>query len=723
MEENVQVIGINLLPRPNSASLLLSESAVLEGSFRLADKLCCPATLSSIGKADWSQVEDPILQTVRQICGQDERDSQPNLKGVTWKKRIICAVWLKVLCTEAEEDVEKAWMENSLFYLQNSIPEVNSVVLLKLVKSTSASQIFAGFLLCLPLPLIVTELKRLTEYVRNEPKSEEDVQFFLEVWRELWKGREESKATEDKSLEMMFASQFARLSSKSPSPSPKDAKRIKLDTPGSPASTANTDVLHTLLHSLKDMTDQVSSTGLCYQALSISLDAFYTSFLIDQEVIIPAKEKLAILCKFMSTRGKNEKVSSEVIREVQRNLHASHSPSPFQPCVMKLDEALKIITELAQFWQDRGLLNICDSSVSCNSVLQLDQSIRRVLTALNEVEHLASVTEKNLLEHLLKSLSLPATESSPEVQAKVVTTIIHHRLDDYKDFAVLFASEASLIDCDERWMDCLEKNKAAFQQHGTLMSLSSTLMSKLQRDCLDVSQSRKLMKIIADIFSALSLEDKNKALAAMLRLSTKGFFGCPVPSAVTEGFEQELKMAFNCIIQGGGGVSAAVSQGNLTTAVSLVARVAFQNPEAAMRSCCHSAVFNKGAFTIMAKILQHLPGLRGQSGVRDEEDRKDEEKRKHGGSDAVRSSSLLCRCLKKMIRNKSLSASEKEQFLEFLGLLMLPDITYEEQRQSFVSPQEVVNTFVLPSLSAKGENLPVKALEKWATHEESGKSI
>ncbi|XP_061584913.1 gem-associated protein 4 [Cololabis saira] len=682
-------------------AIMTKESAVLEGAFLSADKLCRPASLSSVQKAEWNQVGKPILQAVGQICRQDEPDSHPDPQVLNWKKRIICIVWQKLLCAEAKEDVEETWRENSLFCLQNSLPEVNSVVLLELVKSTAAAKIFANFLLHLPLPSICIELKRLAQHVRSDPKREEDVQFLLDVWRELWKGKHETKVRDGECIEIMFASHFARLSSKSCSLSPQAAKRLKLDTPGLPASSANTDVLHILLHTLKDMTDQVSSTDLCFQSLSVSLDALYTSFLIDQEVILSVKEKLCILCKFISAGGKKENVTAELVHEAQRNLHASHSPSQFQPNVMKLGEALKIITELAQCWRDRNVLNICDGSVSSNSVLQLEQSIQRVVTAL-EVKHPTAVTEKNILEHLLTSLAFPTIESSPEVHAKVITTIIRHRLEDYKNVAVLFATETSL-DCDERWMDCLERNQAAFQQHGIVVSLSSTLMTKLHGGSSDVGRNRKLMKIIADIFSALSLEDKNKALGAMVRLSSRGFFGGSVPSAVTQGFEQELNMAFNCIIQGGGGTPAAVSQGTLTTAVSLVARVAFQNPEAALRSCCHSAVFNKGAFSIVGQILQQLPGLRGQSGVKDEEETKDTEGKKHVGRNAVRACSLLCRCLKEMLRNKSLSANDKEQFVKFVGLLMLPD-AHEEQGRSFLSPQEVVNNFVLPNISAEGRS-------------------
>lgn len=683
--------------------------AILQGAFLLADKLCLPSTLSSLQKADWSRVGHPVLEAVREICGQDEL-VHPTTTAVSWIKKVVCVVWLKLLCRETGEDIEMAWRENPFFSLQSGLPEVNHVALLEVVKSMAAAQTFANFLLYLPQAQICTELERLVQHVRSSPTREDDVRLFLEVWWELWKGRDEEKMGGENNIETMFARQVARLSSKSPNLSPQAAKRLKLDPTDTPASLPTADVLHILLHALKDIKNHISTTDLCLQALSISLDALYTAFLIDQEVVLPPKDKMHILSKVASLKERNdEKLSPELIREAQRDLRASHTPSQFQPSRMTLDEALKIITELAQFWQSSGLLKLSDSSFSA---FTLEQSVQRVLTALPET--LAEIddqeTEKNILRGLLTSLAFPAIESTPEVNARVTTIIISHCLDDYQNFAVLFASEKSLAACEEQWMECLEKNQAAFQQCDALIKLTSTLMSKLHSESTNVSQCRKLMKVIADIFSACSLKDKNRALADMLRRSSRGFFGFSVSSAVTERFEQELNMAFNCIIQGGGRASAVASQGNLSTAVSLVARVAFQSPEAALRSCCHSAIFNKDAFSLMANILQQLPGLRGQ-GERKAEAQSDEEERKEAAEerieeekDALSGSGLLCRCLQEIIKTKSLSANEKQQFLKFLGLLMKPVMTVEgeERRQSFLSPQEVVNIFVLPNLSTIG---------------------
>lgn len=639
----------------------------------------------------------PVVEAVREICRQNELDEHPNTVSGCWKKKIVCVIWLKLLCEGSGRDVDVEWRENPFFPLQNSLPDVSHVVLHELVKSTASADIFAHFLLHLPQCQICTELERLTQHVKSSPTGEDDIQLFLEVWWELWRGRDEQNAKGDNSMEMMFANQFDRKSS---SLLPQAAKRLKLDTSDQQALSPTTGVLHILLHALKDVKDHVLSTDLCLQALSISLDSLYTSFLIDQEVLLPTEEKMFFLSKVVSmTEKQREKLSPELIRQAQRDLRACHTPSRFQPSRMTLCEALSIVSGLAQFWLNSGLLKVFDRSNPSCSLFKLQQSVLRVLTALDEAEVSVQQTEMDVLKRLQQSLAFPATENSPEVNVQVATIIISHRLEDYQNFASFFARESSWAACYEHWLDCLQKNQAAFQQPDILINLTSTLMNKLHNESSDASQCRKLMKVIADLFSALSLEDKNKLLAAVLRLSTRGFLGCSVPSAVTDGFEKELNMAFNCIIQGGGGAS----QGNLNTAVSLVARVAFQNPEAALRSCCHSAIFNKGTFSLMAKILQQLPGLRGKRWRGDEvqsnEERKDPEDKTNDGNGV----SLLSTCLQETIKTKALSATEKEQFLKFLGLLMMPVITVEGNAESFLPPQEVVNIFVLPNISTTGE--------------------
>ncbi|GLD72654.1 gem-associated protein 4 [Lates japonicus] len=183
-------------------------SAVLQGAFLSANKLCLPSSLSSLQKADWSRTGRSVVEAVREICGQDELSAHPNTVAGCWKKRIVCVVWLKLLCGQAEEDVETAWRENPFFLLQNGLPEVSHVVLLELVKSLAAADIFAHFLLYLPQSQVCVELERLTQHVKSSPTGEDDVRLFLEVWWELWKGKNDQRAGGEEGVEAMFANQY-----------------------------------------------------------------------------------------------------------------------------------------------------------------------------------------------------------------------------------------------------------------------------------------------------------------------------------------------------------------------------------------------------------------------------------------------------------------------------------------------------------------------------------
>lgn len=651
----------------------------------LADQLCRPSTLSSIQKADWSRVGHSVLETLNDICRYGEVVHLTTEES--WIKKIVCILWLKLLCKEDDKDIERAWRENPFFSLQLGLPKINYVVLFEVVKSLAAAQTFSSFLLHLSPSQICTELKKLVEHVKSSPTTEDDVQFFLDVWWEMWKCRVEEKKGDG--IETTFVKQIEWLTSTSSGLSP-NAKRLKLDVADVTTSLPTSDVLHCLLHALEDIKDHISSQDLCLQALSVSLDALYTCFLIDQAVTLPPKERVQILSKIASIKERNEeKLDSELITEAHRDLRASYTPSPFQP-VMTLCEALNVITAAAQFWESRGLLKVSDSSKPSISAFKLEQSTNRVLAALSGAT-VGIETEGKKLQRWLESLSFPAIDSTPELNARVAAIYISGRLDSYQDIAVLFASEESWAASEELWIECVEKNQAAFQEREALSKLSVTLMNLLGGGNVNVSHCRKLMKVTADIFSALALKDKNRALADMVTLSRRGFFGTCIPHSVTEKFEQELNMAFNCIIQGGSAASPGAAQQNLTTAASLVARVAYQNPEAALRSCCHSAVFNKDAFTLMAKILQQLPGLRGQQ-EREAEEGGD---RSHSG--------LLSECLQEIITAKSLSPNEKVQFLKFVELLMKPVTAEEDEVHSFLPPCEVVCTFVLPHLSPQGQ--------------------
>ncbi|KAK7883152.1 hypothetical protein WMY93_029326 [Mugilogobius chulae] len=639
--------------------------AVIQGAFLSADKI---SSLSSLKKTDWNNVSSPVLNALREITqGKDETER------VKKKKTLVCAVWLKLLCVEEGESVEVTWKESPIFALQNGLPELNRTVLLELVRSTTSISIFARLLLCLPPSQLCSEVEKLIRHVSSSPVREEDVTLFFDVWWELWTCKNAQKdATEE-----MFTREVARMSLNS---SQKPAKRLKLDLP-----TSSSDLVHILFHAFSNLKDQICEHGLVFKALSVTINAFYTAFLFDEGLVFPTQEKLDILSEIATIREKNdEKFGAKMILESLKDLNSIQGPSRVKPVQMKLEEALQIVEDVTYNWECKGLLQVEEKADISYSVFKTKLGLRNVFAAFENAKRskdsslYSTFRQKDWMIH--KNLAV-----SCDVRAEIAKTIIAHKLDDYENFALLFAGENSWTTCDKTYIDFLEKNQSAFKEQNTLIKLTESIVAKLRAGSVDVSHYRKLMKVTADIFSALSLDDKNKVLAAVLGICRRGFFGFNTPPTVTSSFEQELNMAFNCIIQGGGGTSAA---SNLSTAVSLVARVAFQNPEAAVRAMCSSAISNKGAFAIMGKMLQELPGL---SGRLTEEKQGEEEK------------DLVCGCVEDIVKAKQMSRDEKEQLVKFLCLLMQPVETSEgeRRREGFLSPQRVICAFVLPNLAVR----------------------
>ncbi|KAJ7990281.1 hypothetical protein DPEC_G00298690 [Dallia pectoralis] len=656
--------------------LSCEKTAVLQGAFLLANTQYQPVPLSALKKEDWGKVCHPILQAVGEICGQQRGGCQTSFH---WKKKILCILWSKVLGMESREDVEMGWRENPFFSLQNSLPDINRTVLFEMVKLPGFSQIYARLLLHLPAAHLSAELQKLVQHVTCN-STENDLRVLLEVWWELWRGHEEQH---EDGLDKVFTTIWTQLSN-STGFSPQAAKRFKSD-PDAPSPPLITDLLSIFLNALEEMEKHLSTSDLCCFALSNCLDFLYTTHLIDQVDFLPAEEKLRCLTDMAAIRKRCAGIEMfdpvQVIREAQRDLRATHTPSEFKPCGMTLARTLKTVSQLTLTWSQRGLFKKIDSGDPGDSAIRLRSSLSRVLKSLEDQTLSVSVDEadrqeindaQRTLSGLFGSLFLTDTENNAPDMASVALTIIDHRLDGFQDFTMLFATDLSWSLVDEEWISCLERNKSSFQQKDIVMKLVSTLTAKCQTD-VDVGQCRKLRDTIVDIFSELPLAEKNATLAEMLTCSRRGLQGS-LPQAVTDGFNEELNMAFNCLIQGG------AAQGDLSSAVSAVARVAFQNPEATLRRCCHLAVVNLGAHSLLSRILQQLSGLRG--GI-------------PGGIEGT--TSLLCRCLQETAATKLSSAKEEDQFLHFLVALMQPSVS--GSAQSFLLPEEVVCAFVLPHLS------------------------
>ncbi|KAF4104136.1 hypothetical protein G5714_015123 [Onychostoma macrolepis] len=616
--------------------LSCEKTAVLQGGFVLANQICQPEPLLSLKKEEWDQIGCPIVNAIKEICEHSLKDTKDR---VHWRKRILCIVWSKILEVRNKEDIDTRWKEDPLFSVQNSLPDINHTVLFELVKSMSFSTIYVELLLCFQPAERCEELKLLVDHVTSS-STEADVKLLLEVWWEILKGK---RGYLD-ALDQLFTTQCSRSMMSTTEPSPLASKRFKPD----PESTCN--------------------------ATDLSIEI-----------------KLQNISRTVSLKKRDEVLDGfdliEIIREAQRDLAATLTPAETKPRGMTFIQAMQVTLEIICSWEVMGLLKMPSNDPSVMGI-RLKDSLDRVLTSLEQPSHAKDLvgngqTLNNLrvtLKGLTASLSFTLPESSAAEVANMSITILDHHLEGFEGLPGLFASKLSQNFSETEWIQCLERNGSLFQTKELLMTLISTLTAKCQSDA-DVQHCKKLKDIIVNLFSHLSLPDKNATLSEMLSISRKGLHGF-LPSSVTIGFSEKLNLAFNSIIQSG-------ANNSLDAAVSAVARVAFQNPEATLRRCCHMAVVNLGAHTLIGEILQQLSGLMSSPGVQKD--------------------NLLCRCLKDTVWSKLSSLQEENQFLQFLAELMKCSRTGSTgEKLSFLRPEEVLHVFVQPYLlpaSSSSSNL------------------
>ncbi|XP_051521880.1 gem-associated protein 4 [Myxocyprinus asiaticus] len=654
--------------------LSCEKTAVLQGGFLLANQICQPEPLSSLRKEDWDRVGRPIVNAVKEICEHSLRDGKDRLH---WRKKILCIVWRKVLEVRNRDDIDIKWKEDPLFAVQNSLPDINHTILFELVKSMCLSTVYVELLLCCQPAEQCKELELLVNHVTSS-STEADIKLLLEVWWELLKGKRGYLDT----LDHLFTAQCSHCNTATSEPSPHASKRFKLD----PESTS-TCMVHILFEGLNQIKEHFTSSDLCFFALSNCLDTLYTYYLLSNPADLSIEVKLQNISRSVSLRKRNEVTDGfdliEVICEAQRDLAAALTPAETKPCGMTFIQAMQVSLEIICSWEVMGLLKMPTNEPSATSI-RLKDSLCRVLASLEQPSHAKDLigngqTLNNLkitLKGLLASLVLTVPESSATEMAHIAMAILDNNLEGFQGLPKWFASKLIQDFNEAEWIQCLERNKSVFQTKD-LMTLISTLIDKCQSDA-DMQYCKKLKDVIVDIFCQLSSPNKNATLKEMLSLSKKGLHGF-LPSSVTVGFTEELNLAFNCIIQ-----SSANS--NLDAAVSAVSRMAFQNPEATLRRCCHMAVVNVGAHTLIAEILQQLSGLISTPG-----------------------DSLLCRCLQDTVWSKLSSPQEENQFLQFLAELMKCKITgCAGEKQSFLPPEEALRVFVQPYLSSSSSSCKIE---------------
>lgn len=663
--------------------LSCEKTAILQGGFLLAEKLCNAGKLSDLKKEEWGRVGHPVRQAVISICGDGCGGSQDQ---VLWRKRIVCILWGKLLEMEEGKDIDSAWKENPFFSVQNALPQVNRVVLYELIKSMGFFKVYVDLLLCFPLAGLCSELAKLVKHIIAE-STKEDTQLLLEVWWDLWK----ASGRQEQALDQVFASQCSHYTTPCTQLSYPTSQRVE---PGPNQALTFSCVQSILFSAIEEMRGHVMSSDMCHFALSISLDTLYTSFLLDHAVNISPKLYLQSLSRAVCIIERQASMEGcdlmEIIKEEQRELAATHRPPQFRPCGMTLMDAVRTLLTICRAWGEEGLLKMPESEGPHKNALCLTGSLHRMIKALDERTAYEALTEAErrdvdelscTLRNLAESLSVPDLQCNSVDMVRVAVAIIDQRLERYQDIAHLFASEVNWALSSNKWIGCLKRNKDAFLHKDLLLKLVSILVANCQTST-DTVQCKMLKEIILDIFSGLPPQGKNEALAAVLGSWGKSGLNGSLPLAVSEGFSEELNLSFNSLIQ-------SKAESDLGLAVSAVARVALQDPQATLIRCCHMAVMNLGAETLLAKVLQQLPGLiyPQHSGVE--------------GQNLPRGE-LLCSCLQEAVQGKLATPREEGQFLNFLATLMQLNVVTEtkEERPSVLPPENVVHAFVLPYLSA-----------------------
>lgn len=637
---------------------------MLQGGFLLAEKLCQAGLLSATKKDEWSTVGRPIIDSLKELLY--ERGQSEHMEQVYKRKKILCVIWSKLLENERGKDVETSWKKNALFSVLNQLPDINRTVLFEVVKSMDFYKIYVELLLCLQQTDLCLEVEHLVQYVTTDTTTK-DAQLLLEVWRGLWRGSWGGTETFDS----VFVDQFTDVPSQAP-------KRARLDP-----ETSSRGVIFHLFQAVRDIKDNIISFDLCCFALSNCLDSIYTLYLLGHQVEVSAHKKLERLSVEVALAKQHERAEKfdlvKVIREAQKDLTAVETPSKVKPAGLTLTKAMQTVICLLNVWEEKGLLKVTEKGSQTRNALVLRTSIHRILQTLDQCDGLEIEGGEgaNELKNALKKISERMLQNEPtktsSEMASIAMIIIDHRLEGFQQFISLFVADLSWSLNGNEWISCLERNKNVLKERELVMKLVSILIAKCQTD-EDIYNCRRLKDLVVDLFCELPTADKNDTLVDMISLSKKGLHG-HLPQALTEGFNVELNLAFNCIIQRG-------AQSNSDLAVSAIARVAFQNPEATLRQCCHLAVVNLGAHIHLSKILKCLSGLGVQPSDK-------ESGRAHG--------SLLCRCLQETVKDKLATSQEQEQFLQFLGALMEPS---GNSGRSFVPPHDVFQIFIFPYLSS-----------------------
>ncbi|XP_077168925.1 gem-associated protein 4 [Paroedura picta] len=652
---------------------ICGEATILHGGFLLASRLCHPKPLSELTKSDWCKVRKPVIDALQEICtSYSIYPPQPS----AWKKKAAVILWSKILLLGASSpSVNQRWKDDVFFSVSNMIPEVNHTVLFEVFKAVNAPRLFVQLLMALPEHVCQQELETFVKYVANET-TPEDVSFFLDVWWEILKHRDEQKDR----LTLLFGV-FSRQHLPDPDEPPHVPKRFKSDAPEFPTIAS---LLLSLMEGLQLIKGSVGPAKTKCYALANLADVLSVLVPAERETTsLPARvylDKISLVVTLWvrdCENRYNKRELDEKVKEAERSVSLLSVSKLWSG---QLVSQLGFLCSLLEEWSAelQGLLNnpqeICYESYR---LLDSLDSLRKKLTSGAKLEDLEKETGPGMLEvgeriaNFLKKVNSQGRgrHSDSSLVASVAMVIIDEKMERHAEMCSIFASEKSWASSKD-WLACLGKNKELFQKPELVLKLLETAASL--GTAADSAQSHELqtkgLKVILDCFLELSLLDKNTVISGVLsRWGRQGLSGILKP--IGEGFPEELNIAFNQII-------LSASGEGFMKVVNTVARLAVLYPEATVKKICNLAVANLGTHHFLAEILCSFPALSIPE--------------PHGQDEGI---SLVLACLKETVTDKLSSAKEKEHFLEFLECLLQPSGAIP-----LLVPAEVTQNLVIPFL-------------------------
>ncbi|XP_038670350.1 gem-associated protein 4 isoform X2 [Scyliorhinus canicula] len=696
--------------------------AVVQGGFLLAKKQSQQNTLLELKKSEWTTLGKPIVCAVREICAEGTDTAQNLAETKQWQRKVLAFVWAKLLNSnvsgtnikeEQDSDAEsdRRWKEDLFFSGESMIPKINHTVLFELVKSLGAAEVFVELLLTLPADECHLEMTRFVDHILDGT-SDDDVAIFLDVWWELMKQNEGQRDEIVQAFGEEAKRYLARARADEFCHSP---KRLKLDPDVSPllstdslsGSSSHLSIPSVLLDGLKRLKSHINPYIYKCSALAKLSDMICSSAFSDNIVELPAVEYLEkfsklialgqpVVQKFPATECLIRRV-----KETERELRARYQKSAFRLPQGALASGIETLADLFQSWEP-ALQAKPENGTDIQSLTayRTAESLKYLNEICPIIQSSATVPQdaKKSLSDLLLNLTcfmqevgsyvpLDDVATTERVKFYVAMTIIDGRMERYAEICKIFASSQAWAFSEGNWLDCLERNRDVFHDTDLVLRLVGTLKDASSCGVSETSKVRRVMNVVLDCLSALSISDKNKALLGVLsHYGSKGL--CRDGGAFKSWFEEEVNMVFNSITQG-----EAVN--NIDKAVTAVARVAFLNPEATVQKTCHLAAVNLGAHKLLGQILKSLPALSFED---------------NQSSDGR---SILARCLLEAAWGSFTTTKEENQFLEFLTSLMEPGERIDQEAPSpLLQPADAVKIFVLPYLieSNPGIEFPLKVL-------------